>query len=71
MINWMWKWSWPYFKVLSLHLSGGTEETVENLSQDCRSPGRDLNQEPPEYEAGVLSTRPRCSVLFRAEVQAQ
>jgi hypothetical protein len=28
--------------------------------QDGRSPGRDLNPGPPEYE-GVLTTRPRCS----------
>jgi hypothetical protein len=26
--------------------------------KDSRSPGRDMNQRPPEYEAGVLSTRP-------------
>jgi hypothetical protein len=29
---------------------------LEGLS---RSPGRDLNPEPSEYEAGVLTTRPR------------
>jgi hypothetical protein len=29
--------------------SGATEENYENLTQD-----RDLNPEPPEYEAGVL-----------------
>jgi hypothetical protein len=46
-----------YFKVLSRHLPGGTEKTHKNHSQDSLSPGRNLNSEPPEYEAGVLSTR--------------
>jgi hypothetical protein len=32
------------------------------MCQDCRCPGRDLNPTPPEYEAGVLSTRPLRSV---------
>jgi hypothetical protein len=30
--------------------------------QDNRSPGRNLNLRPPEYEAGILTARPRCSV---------
>jgi hypothetical protein len=34
--------SWPSFKVLSRHLSGGTKETTKNLSQYSRCPGRDL-----------------------------
>jgi hypothetical protein len=46
-----------FLKVLSRHLPGGTEENDENLSQNCRSPGRDLSPGPPEYEAGVLTTR--------------
>jgi hypothetical protein len=29
------------------------------FSKDSRSPGRDFNPRPPEYEAGVLTTRPR------------
>jgi hypothetical protein len=37
------------FKTLSQHLPGGTEEIHES-PQDSRSPGRDLNLEPPEYE---------------------
>jgi hypothetical protein len=41
---------------------GGTEKNNKNLSQGSRSPGRDFNQEPPEYKTGVLTTRPRCSV---------
>jgi hypothetical protein len=40
----------------------GLRETTKNLSQDRRSPGRDLNPEPPEYEAEVLTTRSRRSV---------
>jgi hypothetical protein len=28
---------------------------MKTLSQDSRSPGRDLNLGPPEYEAGMLS----------------
>jgi hypothetical protein len=44
-------------KVLS-HLPGETEENKEDLSQDFRSLGRDLNPEPPEYEAGLLTIRP-------------
>jgi hypothetical protein len=35
-----------------------TEKTHENLNRDKRSPGRDLNPKPPEYE-GVLASRPR------------
>jgi hypothetical protein len=40
-----------YFKVLSLHLSGGTEET---LSEERWSLGQELNPGPTEYEAEVL-----------------
>jgi hypothetical protein len=41
------------FKVLSPQLSVGTEETHEN-PQDSR----DFNPGPPDYEAGLLITRP-------------
>jgi hypothetical protein len=37
------------------------QETTKNL---ILSPGRDLNPVPPEYEAGVPSTRPRHSVVI-------
>jgi hypothetical protein len=43
---------WPNSKILSLHLSGGTEENHGRLSQDNRDLGRDLNPRPLEYEAG-------------------
>jgi hypothetical protein len=39
-------------------LEWGTEENNENLNQDSRFPGRDLNPGPPEYEAAVLTIRP-------------
>jgi hypothetical protein len=35
----------------------GLRKTMKNLSQDSRSPGRDLNPGHPEYEAGVLTIR--------------
>jgi hypothetical protein len=54
--------SWPNFKVLPRKSSGGTKEKQETLSQDSRSPGRDLKPGPPEYEAGVLTTGPRRSM---------
>jgi hypothetical protein len=48
-----------YYPVICLE---GLRKTTKNLSQDRRSLGRDLNPGPPEYEAGVLTTRPRRSV---------
>jgi hypothetical protein len=40
-------------------------KTTINLSQDSRSPGRYFNPGPPEYEAGLLTTRPLCSVTLQ------
>jgi hypothetical protein len=37
-------------------------KSMQNFSQDSRSPARDVNPAPPEYETGVLTTRPRRSV---------
>jgi hypothetical protein len=54
--------SWPNCKVLSRNLSGEIEKNHENLSQNNRSPGRDLKPGPPAYEAGVLTSRQRRSV---------
>jgi hypothetical protein len=48
-----------YFMVISQHLPGSTEEHHKPLSQDSQSLGRDLNQRPPEYEAGMVITRSR------------
>jgi hypothetical protein len=33
-------------------------KTTNNFDHDIRSPGRDWNQGPPEYEGGVLTTQP-------------
>jgi hypothetical protein len=33
--------------------------------------GRNLNLGPPEYEAGVLTTRPRCSVEVGSEEEEE
>jgi hypothetical protein len=43
-----------------------TEETQENLGQDIRFSGRDLNPGPPEYKAIVLTTIPPCSVTLNS-----
>jgi hypothetical protein len=51
---------WPNFKFLSRHVPRRTEVNHEE-AQDSQFPGRDLNPEPPEYEAGVLTARPRHS----------
>jgi hypothetical protein len=45
-------------KVPSQHLNIGTEENHEE-PQDSLSQERDLNSGHPEYEACVLTTRPR------------
>jgi hypothetical protein len=37
---------------------------MKNLIWDSRSPGQDLNPGPLEYEAEMLNTRPRRSVLI-------
>jgi hypothetical protein len=34
---------------------------MKMFSKDSRSPGRDFNPRPLEYEVGVLTTRPRVS----------
>jgi hypothetical protein len=48
--------------VLSTDLCGITGKNRTNLCQDSRSLGRDFNSEPPEYEAVVPTSRPRCSI---------
>jgi hypothetical protein len=66
VMNWKWfgrKRLWPNFKELYQHSCRGAEENQENFSQDRRFPGRDINPVPPEYEAGVFTSRPRRSVL--------
>jgi hypothetical protein len=39
----------------------------KKLNKDGRSLGRDLNPRPPEYEAGVFTSRPWRSVWRREE----
>jgi hypothetical protein len=51
-------------KVPSRHLLGGTEKTTKSLSQSSRSPGRDYNPGPPEYEPGVPTGRPQLLISF-------
>jgi hypothetical protein len=40
----------------------GMWKTTKNLGQESLYPGRDLNPLPPEYGAGVVTTRLRHSV---------
>jgi hypothetical protein len=56
--------SWPDFNVLIRYSREKPSNTTEILSQDSQSPGRGLNPVPPEYEAGVLNTRPLRSVVY-------
>jgi hypothetical protein len=45
------------FTALSKHLPGGTRKTTKRpCSQDSQPLSQDLNQRPPEYEAGALTT---------------
>jgi hypothetical protein len=52
------------FLVRYWHFLHGTERNLENLIQDDRSPGRDLNPKPHEYEEGAPNNRPRRSVIY-------
>jgi hypothetical protein len=40
----------------------GLRKSMNYLNRDSRYPGRNLNPETPEYEAGALTTRQRSSV---------
>jgi hypothetical protein len=53
------KGSWPYLRHYPGTCLEGLRKTTKDLRQDNRSSGRDLNQGPPESEAGVLTTEPR------------
>jgi hypothetical protein len=64
---WMMNWkefgkkrSWPNFNVLSLQSPAGPVKNHKNPQSG--QPVSDLNPEPLKYEAGVFTTRPRCSV---------
>jgi hypothetical protein len=57
----MWKVSWPnlmYYPGIFLEI------LRKNLSQGSRSPEQYFKPGLPEYEAGMLTTRPRRSVQF-------
>jgi hypothetical protein len=53
-----------YFKVVSRHLAGGTEESYEKPSEDRRSRCGDSNPGPSEHDAGVLIRLPQHSILY-------
>jgi hypothetical protein len=57
------KHSWLNFMVLFQHSPGGLRKTTNTLNQDSQSLGRNLKPGPSEYEAGVLTTVPRLSVV--------
>jgi hypothetical protein len=50
-----------WYKMLSWYVSLETEKDHE-IHQDRRSSCRDAKPGPPQYEAGVLSTRTQCTV---------
>jgi hypothetical protein len=56
-----------FFQAYLHILLDGLRKTTKNLSQDIGCPDRDLSPGPPEYEAGVLATRPRRSVIYEKE----
>jgi hypothetical protein len=62
--------SWPNLRYYPGICLEGLTKTTKNLSQHSRSPGRDLNPGPPEYEAGVLTTR-TLSLVISLPVTAQ
>jgi hypothetical protein len=53
-----------YCPVISLE---GLLKTKKNLIHDSRSPERGINPGVPDYEAGVLTTRPRHSITANNE----
>jgi hypothetical protein len=46
----------------------GLRKTTKNLSQDSRSPGRNLKPGSSEYEAGALINLPRLSMPYVAKL---
>jgi hypothetical protein len=62
------KQSWPN----SRHYPGicveGLRKATKNLSQNSPSPGQNINPEPPEHEAGVLTTESRRSQEWRKAI---
>jgi hypothetical protein len=63
----IWKKAVVIINVLQRYFARGAEENhVER--EDSRSPGRDVNPGPAEYEAGVVSTLPREEVYPKVSV---
>jgi hypothetical protein len=58
------KLSWPNLSYYPGICQEGLKRNTIMLSQDSRSPRRDLNPGPSKYEAEVLTTLPRRSALF-------
>jgi hypothetical protein len=66
MIGWLMNWkgcgrkrSWPNWMYYPYICLEWLREHKKYFNQDNRSLGRDSKQRPPEYEAGMLTTRPR------------
>jgi hypothetical protein len=57
--------SWPNLRYYHGICLEGVRKNTKTFSQDSRSPGRDLSQIHPIYEAGVLTTGPRYSVYSK------
>jgi hypothetical protein len=51
----------PNFKVLFRHARGGLRKTTKTSIRIAGRQDRGSNPGPPEYKAGVLTTRPRIS----------
>jgi hypothetical protein len=55
---------WPNLRNYpSIHLQW-LRKAMKSLSHDSQFPGRDCNPQPREFEAGVLSARPRYAVEY-------
>jgi hypothetical protein len=52
------------FRVISHDVVVVPKKTTEILRQDSPSADRDLNPRFPKYEAGVVTTLPRCLVVM-------
>lgn len=58
------KWAWrnsKYYRKICLE---ETRQTTKNLNEQGRYPSRDFNLRRPEYEAGMVTTRPGCSIFL-------
>jgi hypothetical protein len=68
MVNWKGcgrKRSWPKLRYYPGICLEGPRKTTKNINQNSRSPGWNLNSEPPEHDVRALTTRPQHSVQNR------